>query len=290
MPGPRLLGPISRFLGCTGFLLGQAAPQIPDSRRSPVTRTSFTAIQEYKEAVASLVASCAPLSAELLRLTEEASRDDTPPYSHDTPVVYNTAWDGITEADDIRLIVVGDNPGKEEQLASRRAYLVGQSGRVAEGFFRRNPALGIDFRKNAMITNKTPIHTAKTKHLKYLAAKGSPALASAIQESQLEMARLTAILHQRLFAEGGTRLYMVGYAELKGRGIFLPWRDELVKCYQPCPEAWGAVLAFQHFSMNRFLIDLKEYMGNNGETDTARALDGLGRKHRDEIWPPASGR
>lgn len=249
-----------------------------------MTHTAFTAIQEYKAAVASLVGRYAPLSAELVRLTEEASREDTPPYSHDTPVVYNTAWDGITEEDEIRLIVVGDNPGKEEQLATKRAYLVGQSGRVAEGFFRRNPSLGVDFRRNAMITNKTPLHTAKTKHLKYLSAKGSPAVARAIQESQLEMARLTARLHQRLFAEGGTRLYMVGYAELKGRGMFLDWRDELARCYQPCPDAWEHVLAFQHFSMNRFLVDLKNYMEENRETDVARALDALGRQHRDEIW------
>lgn len=249
-----------------------------------MTHAAFKAIQEYKAAVAALVARYAPLSAELIRLTSEASEKDTPAYSHDTPVVYNTAWDGITEADDIKLIVVGDNPGKEEQLASKRAYLVGQSGRVAEGFFRRNPALGVDFRANALITNKTPIHTAKTKHLKLLASRGSPAVARAVRESQLEMARLTARLHQRLFAEGGTKLYMVGYAELKGRGIFLAWRDELVRCYQPCPDAWDAVFAFQHFSMNRFLVDLKSYMEENGETDTARALDSLGRRHRGEIW------
>lgn len=251
-----------------------------------MTHTAFLAIQEYRDAVASLVNRSAPLSAQLVSLTTQASRDDTPPYSHDTPVVYNTAWDGITEADDIRLIVVGDNPGKEEQLASKRAYLVGQSGRVAEGFFRRNPALGVDFRRNAMITNKTPVHTAKTKHLKYLSAKGSPAVARAIQESQLEMARLTARLHQRLCAENGTRLYMVGYAELKGKGIFIPWRDELLKAYSGCPDAWEHVLAFQHFSMNRFLIDLKEYMAGSGESDIAAALDALGRRHRDEIWAP----
>lgn len=259
-----------------------------------MTHAAFQSIQEYKNAVAALVARYAPLSAELIRLTSEASEKDTPAYSHDTPVVYNTAWDGITEADDIKLIVIGDNPGKEEQLASRRAYLVGQSGRVAEGFFRRNPALGIDFRANALISNKTPVHTAKTKHLKLLASRGSPALAEAIRESQLEMARLTARLHQKLFAEGGTKLYMVGYAELKGNGIFIPWRDELVRCYQPCPDAWDtapdawdAVFAFQHFSMNRFLVDLKNYMEETGEADTARALDTLGRRHRDEIWVPS---
>ena len=249
-----------------------------------MNQSAFAAVTDSRTEVAALVTRLAPLSAELVRLSTEASAPDTPPYSHDTPVVYNTAWDRITEADEIKLIIVGDNPGKEEQLAARRAYLVGQSGRVAEGFFRRNPALGIDFRRNALITNKTPIHTAKTKHLKYLASKGSPALAQALQESQLEMARLTARLHQRLFAVEGTKLYLVGYAELKGRGLFLPYRDELRSAYRPRPDAWDAVLAFQHFSMNRFLIDLKDHMAAGGETDLAAAIGSLGRRHRDEIW------
>lgn len=261
-----------------------------------MTHAAFQAIQDYRNAVAALVQQYAPLSAELIRLTAEASASDTPVYSHDTPVVYNTAWDIIKEENDIKLIVVGDNPGKEEQSASRRAYLVGQSGRVAEGFFRRNPCLGVDFRLNTLITNKTPIHTAKTKHLKYLAAKGSPALVRALEESQLEMARLTARLHRRLFAESGTMLYLVGYAELKGRGLFLPYRDELARSYEG-DAAWDAVYVYQHFSMNRFLIDLKAHMAAGGGGDApgqgdslgqggmAAALRELGRQHKAEIWP-----
>ena len=183
---------------------------------------------------------------------------------------------------------MGDNPGKEEQLADRRAYLVGQSGRVAEGFFRRNPALGVDFRANALITNKTPIHTAKTRHLRYLAAEGGSHVAEAIRESQLFMARETARLHRRLYAECGTKLYLVGYAELKGRGIFAPYRDELRSAYRDeamaADGAWEAVFVYQHFSMNRFLIDLKDYMTQSGEGDISAVLDALGRKHRQEIF------
>ncbi|MBP5464478.1 MAG: hypothetical protein J6Y13_04820 [Treponema sp.] len=253
-----------------------------------MTNAAFQAIQDYKNAVAAQVQRYAPLSAELIRLSSEASADDTPAYSHDTPVVYNTAWDAITEADDIRLIVVGDNPGKEEQLLSRRAYLVGQSGRVAEGFFRRNPSLGIDFRRNTLITNKTPIHTAKTKHLKHLAAKGSPALVQALEESQREMARLTARLHRQLYAESGAKLYLVGYAELKGRGLFLPYRDELARSYAGDDAAWDAVYVYQHFSMNRFQIDLTDFMAASGEGDMTAALGELGRRHKGDIWPPSA--
>ncbi len=251
-----------------------------------MTHASFSAVQAYRSAVASLINRYSFLSAELLRLSGEASASDTPPYSHDTPIVYNTAWDTIQEENDIKLIVVGDNPGKEEQLASRRAYLVGQSGRVAEGFFRKNPCLGVDFRSNVMITNKTPIHTAKTKHLKYLASKGSPDLVQALLESQLEMARLTARLHQQLYAGEGTMLYLVGYAELKGKGIFIPYRDELVNSYASDSEAWDAVYVYQHFSMNRFLIDLKGFMATESSEDMNASLRELGRRHKGEIWPP----
>ena len=45
-----------------------------------------------------------------------------------TPIVYNTALDEITKNDDIKLIVIGDNPGKDEQLLQNQKYLVGQAG------------------------------------------------------------------------------------------------------------------------------------------------------------------
>ena len=101
-------------------------------------------------------------------LQKAAYEKDTPEYPLENAVVYNTSLDSVTEEDDIHLIVVGDNPGKEEQFEKNRKYLVGQSGRIAEGFFRRNEELNTDFRKNVIILNKTPLHTAKTKHLNYL--------------------------------------------------------------------------------------------------------------------------
>ena len=97
-----------------------------------------------------------------------ADSDNTPAYPLETPIVYNTALDTVTKEDEIKLIVVGDNPGKNEQLEKKRKYLVGQSGKIAESFFARNTELGINFRKNVIILNKTPVHTAKSKELAFL--------------------------------------------------------------------------------------------------------------------------
>ena len=90
----------------------------------------------------------------------------TPDYPFETPIVYNLALEEISKNDEIKLIVIGDNPGKDEQLSKNNKYLVGQAGKIAEGFFKRNESLGIDFRKNVIILNKTPIHSAKTSQLK----------------------------------------------------------------------------------------------------------------------------
>ena len=45
-------------------------------------------------------------------------------YELQTPIVYNTALDEITQNDEIKLIVIGDNPGKDEQLEKNQKYLV----------------------------------------------------------------------------------------------------------------------------------------------------------------------
>jgi len=255
-----------------------------------MTTVQWNIFSSFRDSFKSKCITWSALSQELYPLQKDASLKDTPSYPLQTAVVYNQALDEITSADDIHLIVIGDNPGKEEQLSVNRKYLVGQSGRIAEGFFRRNPEFNTDFRKNVIILNKTPIHTAKTAHLQYLLSNGSPAVKQLILESQLWMAQATAILHQSLFAENKkTQLWLVGYAELKGKkGLFLPYRDELKKAYslgtdkqQP---AWNSVFVYQHFSMNRFLIDEQSFCKVHTDLTLSQALTELGQQHRDEIF------
>lgn len=75
-------------------------------------------------------------------------------------IVYNNDLD-ILEQNDIKYILVADNPGKEEEKLSR--YLVGPAGIAARVYFER--ALVNDFKKEVLVLNKTPIYTNVTDQL-----------------------------------------------------------------------------------------------------------------------------
>lgn len=228
---------------------------------------------------------------QLQSLQKEAAKlARTPDYSFEIPVVYNTNLDEITQDSEIKMIMIGDNPGKDEQLAKNQKYLVGQAGKIAEGFFKKNPELNIDFRKNVIILNKTPVHSAKTAQLKTMMKLGGPDVEQLILESQLWMAQKTAALHCALQNE----LWLVGYSELKEKGFFVPYRDTLQNYYKKnSPSDWNRLYVFQHFSMNRFPIDLKNFIAENEEcfqknanesSPLMNAIHKLGAIHRDEIF------
>ncbi len=212
-------------------------------------------------------------------------------YELQTPIVYNTALDEITQNDEIKLIVIGDNPGKDEQLEKNQKYLVGQAGKLGNNFFKNHEALGIDFRKNVIILNKTPIHSAKTNQLKKFSSFGGKEIEDLIKESQIWMAQETAKLHQNLLQGSENKdfpqLWLVGYSELKEKGIFTDYKIELKKQYQTSETTrnfWENVFVFQHFSMNRFSIDLNEFTSKNANLDLKTQLKNLGKKHKEEIF------
>lgn len=215
-------------------------------------------------------------------LVAKIAEQDTPFYEQETSVVYNRSLDELTAASDVRFVVIGDNPGKDEQLKKNRRYLVGQSGKLAERFFRVTSELDADFRRNALVLNKTPVHTAKTAHLRRLAC-ASPEAARLLCRSQEWLACATAALHAAWSEESACQLWLVGYGELKKGGIFAPYREALAKSYQ-AGRAWQNVLVFQHFSMNRFAVDLRKHMEATGTHEVTRALRSLGEKHRNEIF------
>ena len=254
-----------------------------------MTSLQFRIFSDFRDEFRSYCDSLNARFGQILEPLQIAARaKDTPEYPIETPVVYNTALDEITQESEIRLIVIGDNPGKDEQRSYNQKYLVGQSGKIASGFFLKNPEFKTDFRKNAIILNKTPLHTAKTNHLKYLLKNGGEKIARIISESQIYMAQKTAQLHKDLCAaasEGGIEpeVWLVGYAELKGKGLFLEYRDELKKSYGKS-QAWEKVFVFQHFSMNRFSIDLRNYMKENPSLNLIDACHSLGSIHKKEIF------
>lgn len=202
----------------------------------------------------------------------------TPSYPFQTPVVYNTDLDKITAESNIALIVIGDNPGKDEQLTQNQRYLVGQAGKIAEGYFRRNPELKIDFRQNVIILNKTPIHSAKTNQLKTIVKEGGLGVKQLLDQTQIWMAEHTAKLQTQL----GCQLWLVGYSELKPKGIFSLYRDSLQKFYTENPNEWEKVFVFQHFSMNRFSIDLNEH--TDKKISLQENICKLGKLHKEEIF------
>lgn len=226
---------------------------------------------------------------QIFSLVKEVSKKDTPEYPLENAVVYNSSLDEITKESEIKLIVIGDNPGKNEQLNINQKYLVGQSGKLATSYFSKNGELKIDFRKNVIILNKTPVHTAKTKHLSYLLTNGSFELKKMINESQLWMAEKTARLHIDLLnayniSNYKCELWLVGYSELKTKGIFSKYKEKLEEEYINEKDTWQKVYVYPHFSMNCFNRDLNEFKKNNSVLSEKSCLEILGRKHRIEIF------
>ncbi len=263
-----------------------------------MTQEQWNALTAFKADFKEQAAKWARAFPNLGDLQKQAALEaKTPEYSFERPVVYNTDLDRLTPDDEIKLIVIGDNPGKDEQLTKNQRYLVGQAGKIADGFFKRNPELGIDFRKNVVILNKTPVHSAKTAQLKRIAKLGGKDVAALLVESQIWMAQKTAELHRAFCqradgsAAGGTgcELWLVGYSELKEKALFTQYRDTLKQSIiQVSPAQWDNVYVFQHFSMNRFTIDLADF-----ETENSAALKNksliekihqLGILHKTEIF------
>jgi hypothetical protein len=183
----------------------------------------------------------------LMAAQQSLARANGYDYRVETPVVYNGALDAVADIDDVRVVIVADNPGLNEQRADKRAYLVGQSGRLAEGFFSRE--LGMDFRRDAVILNKTPVHTPRTKELSGLL----PAFAPLLEESQRYMASLVL----RTAAALGSDIWIFGYSELGKRGLFGIWSDAFRDLLGASGVENSRVLVFRHFSMNQFSGDYK---------------------------------
>jgi hypothetical protein len=251
----------------------------------------------------------AVLCAKRNKLPGEIAGSSGRAYTVETPILYNYALDDVKPGDEIGLILVADNPGRREQAAENRRYLVGPSGKIAEKFFRENPLLGLDFRKNVIILNKTPIHTPRTVELRELCRLGGKSVAAALEESQRAMARLLFEFHAALSdwhsgAEpaGGSpaelKVWITGYSEMRKGGIFESYTNTLRGLYAPEEQAGTVnrkaalkraglvrlrdnILLFRHFSMNQFTIDLKQ-QALPGET-LERSLERIGAAYRKRI-------
>lgn len=171
-------------------------------------------------------------------------------------VVYNSQLDRINP-EQVRLILVGDNPGMEEQ--KQNAYLVGKSGRMADNFFSGN--YGYDFYKNVLIMNKTPLHTKSTSQLTEINRK----YPGFIRETQEYMAGLiydlAEILEVPVFVTGfaGCRTPDGQWLRTTAAGKPLssqaaPWFFRTLK--QKFMQRKDLLFLFKHFSYGNFSRDL----------------------------------
>ena len=247
----------------------------------PAAWSRFTkARQHYRRQIKGLMGKLSQLQA----IQQELVNSRSPSYTVETPIVYNGALDDVQPDSEIRMILVADNPGRREQAAENRRYLVGPSGKIAEKFFRDNPALNIDFRKNVIILNKTPIHTPRTVELRELCRLGGAALETALVESQRIMARLLREFHQALGHNRGKSLpvWIIGYSEMRKGGVFEAYTNEIKAIYSDT-DLKGSVFLYRHFSMNQFTIDLKRQAARGEPLD--RALNRIGAAYRERfLW------
>jgi len=237
--------------------------------------------EQFHNAVENLSQSLPALRDIQQKLANNRSDSKNAAYAVETPVVYNTALDDITADGEIKLILVADNPGRREQAAENRRYLVGPSGKIANKFFLDNPALGIDYQKNVIILNKTPIHSPRTAELRKLcdfeAETGKRSIAAALEESQKTMACLLLKFHEALDCP----VWITGYSEMRKGGIFESYTESLKALYANKKEKYKQIFIYRHFSMNQFTIDLKQ-QAHQGET-TAKCLKRIGSEHRHRI-------
>lgn len=239
--------------------------------------------REFRDYAASLVGRAAWLGGLQEALRVSLGYDD---YRIETPVVYNEALDDLGLNDKPRFIIVADNPGKNEQKAANRRYLVGQSGKLAQSWFLKE--LGMDFRAVSLIINKTPVHTPKTaeiRALRRLAADVSAArldeLDRLLDESQRTMAGFAFRLHSCL---GGV-LWISGYGEIKPKGLFAAWAEEATRLYGTAsPSLRERVWVFRHFSMNQFAIEYKQTEDAGAEPMERLAAIGTANRRRILGW------
>jgi hypothetical protein len=240
------------------------------------TWTAFSTVREqYKAWIEDLWRSLPHLGA----LQQElVNRRAGPAYTVETPIVYNEALDEVTCGDDIKFILAADNPGRREQATENRRYLVGPSGKLAEKFFQENPSLGIDFRKNALILNKTPIHTPRTAELSELCRLGGKPIAQALTASQEAMACFLSAFHGIL---APIPVWIIGYSQMRTGGIFETYTESIRSRYKSRLKRKSELFFYRHFSMNQFTIDLRQ-KSQAGES-VREALFRIGTAYRQRV-------
>ncbi len=189
----------------------------------------------------------------------ESNRD----YVVDNYVVFNRDIEKLY-IENIKYIVVADNPGMEEQKEENSRYLIGKSGKIMRNFFAQHNLVS-DFDKEVLVLNKTPIHTPSTGDLKEL--KG---ISSILYESQRFMARIIADIHYLSDSD----LWLVGCSNLRKKGLFEAFYNEIKEIYGSnlsFTNKRKRLFCFKHFSYGNFSREINTARLSN-ETDNIYSL------------------
>jgi len=258
-----------------------------------ISWNKFVKIREkFRKEVDELSASLPQLNVVQQELVNNRSEVS---YKIETPVVYNSALDEITPENEIKLILVADNPGRREQAAENRRYLVGPSGKIAGKFLRENPSLGIDFTKNVIILNKTPVHTPRTVELRELCKIDKEevhtearrhgghgeefrvTLRDMLDKSQNFMADLLLEFYKVFECS----VWIIGYSEMRKKGIFEVYTERLKELCGADKDFYKQLFFYRHFSMNQFTIDLKQQA--LPDESVSKSLKRIGKAYRERI-------
>lgn len=194
-------------------------------------------------------------------------------YPLEHTIVYNTDLNKISGEMDIKLIVVADNPGKDEQLDANQAYLVGKSGVVMKNLLLKHNIVHLP-EQQIIILNKTPIHTASTLLLKKL--KQHKEL---VTESQQYMAQLLHDIHTLFPAP----VWIVGMSEIRKKGLFEPWLNEINRLYKPDNPLREKLLFFKHFAYGNFTKDINSTLDEYPHLTVEEAIEKRGQEYANTI-------
>ena len=178
---------------------------------------------------------------------------------------------------EVRFILVGDNPGTEEQKEKR--YLIGTAGQGARRFFEETAHLEDSFDRQVMVLNKTPVFTPSTMDLGELSE-----IEVLLEESQKYMAQLMVRL--RLILD--CPLWITGFGgcrNTKGEWNFkiaksrplAPFFKALKEEIEESRVGDDKLGFFKHFSYAHFQKDIHR---NGIPTDYLTSLSEIGSHYK----------
>jgi hypothetical protein len=107
---------------------------------------------------------------------------------------------------------------------------------------------------------------------------GGDDVKKAVEDSQKKMAEL---LYQFQKALGNIPVWIIGYSEMKKKGLFEIYTDTIKSLYSENEDLRKKIFLYRHFSMNQFTIDLNKKKMQDETTE--KALKRIGEEYRMRI-------